>query len=315
MKREKVIRSLLSGVFLCTAVWLSGCGEADGTGACDIGKTRVAAGLPPVAYLAKRVGGDAVTVRTMLPEGRSPHDFSPGPREVRDAAGSRLFLVSGMRFESALTRPLDRGKVRVSDVSRGIERIPMEVSCTDHDHDHEHKHDGDTLDPHVWLDAENACRMAENIRDDLSELDPVNAEKYRRNCRELTEDLRRRAAAIRERLLPYRGRCFYVYHPAFGYFARMTGLRQEAIELGGREVTPSRLAQIIRQARRDDVKVVFVQPQFSPSGSRALARELGAEVMPADPLREDLAANFDYLADALARGFSGGAEVGGDSSN
>ena len=301
----------------------SGCGESSPG---SESRLPVAAGMPPVAYLAKRVGGEAVQVATMLPEGRNPHDYSPGPREVRDAAASRLFLSVGMRFESALARPLRQGRTRVVDVSRGIAKLPMQVSGDDHDHDdhhhgHHHHHDpdhdhdhccdeGNGLDPHVWLDSENACRMAENIRDEFCTADPARAALYRENCAKLTGELRELGARLKAEMRPYAGRRFYVYHPAFGYFANMLGLRQEAVELGGREVTPARMAEVVRRARADKVRTIFVQPQFSPSSTRALERELGVSAVPADPLREDLVKNFSYLADALKQGF--GRERGGD---
>jgi len=298
-----------------------GCGDAESVSS-PTSRIKAAAGLPPVAYLAKRVGGDAVEVSSVLPEGRSPHDFSPGPREVSGAAAAQVFLTTGMRFETALTRMLSRER-KVVDVSRGVRRIPMLVSCGhdhhdgDHGHHHDHSgahrdggHDEEALDPHIWLDAENACRMAENIRDAFSELDPGHAGVYAANCAEVSADLRARAAKLKADLQPYRGRSFYVYHPAFGYFGAMLGLRQEAVELGGREVTPARLAEVIRKARRDKVKVIFTQPQFSPASCRALERELGVRTVPADPLRADLAENFDYLGGALKQGFA--ASSGGE---
>lgn len=293
----------------------SGCG---GESAEDVGRLKAAAGLPPVAYLAKRVGGDAVEVRTMLPEGRNPHDYSPGPREVRDAAASRVFFTTGMRFDNALVRPLRQGKTRIVDVTRGIDRLPMELSCGDHDHDHDHdadhdhhhEHDhGEALDPHVWLGIDNVCRMAENIRDEFSSLDPGHAEAYRDNCRRLTDEFKALEQQLKAEFSPYAGRRFYVYHPAFGYFAKMLGLRQEAVELGGREVTPARMAEIVKHAEKDNIRTIFVQPQFSPSVCRALERELRVRTVPADPLREDLRANFVDLARALKAGFDGDAEV------
>ncbi len=309
-------------------VSVSGCGESSPAGGSQLS---VAAGMPPVAYLAKRIGGDAVRVATMLPEGRNPHDYSPGPREVRDAAASRLFLSVGMRFESALTRPLRQGRTRVVDVARGIVKLPMRVSGEDaerdhhhaehHDHHHAEHHDhhdhhdhccdeGDGLDPHVWLDADNACRMAENICEEFCVADSERAALYRKNCARLTGELRELGARLKAEMRPYAGRRFYVYHPAFGYFANMLGLRQEAVELGGREVTPARMAEVVRRARTDKVRTIFVQPQFSPSSTRALERELGVTAVPADPLREDLVKNFSYLAEALKKGFD--REPGGD---
>ena len=152
--------------------------------------------------------------------------------------------------------------------------------------------------------------MAENIRDEFCAADPAHAELYRENCSRLTSELRELGTRLRAKMRPYAGRRFYVYHPAFGYFAKMLDLRQEAVELGGREVTPARMAEIVRRARQDKVRTIFVQPQFSPSSTRALERELGVTAVPADPLRDDLEKNFAYLAEALEQGFA--KESGGD---
>lgn len=300
-------RKFLPAAVLIAAVgWsmaIAGCSKS-----AERGKLKVAAGLPPVAYLAKRVGGDAVEVRTMLLEGRSPHDYSPGVREIRDAASSRLFFTTGMYFEEKLGKPLHRGGTRIVDVSRGIERIPMEVSCDhhdhhDHDHHHHHDHDAEAGDPHVWLNVDNACRMAENIRDELVTTDPAHADLYRENCRKLIGDLRVCETKLKADMAPHRGRRFYVYHPAFGYYAKMLGLRQEAFELAGREVTAARLPEVLRRAREDNVRTVFTQPQFNPASVRVLEKEHGIKVVPADPLREDLIENFHALGRALKAGF------------
>ncbi len=310
-----VWRKILSAAVLIAAVgWsmaIAGCSKS-----AECGKLKVAAGLPPVAYLAKRVGGDAVEVRTMLLEGRSPHDYSPGVREIRDAASSRLFFTTGMYFEEKLEKPLHRGGTRIVDVSRGIERIPMEVSCDhhdhhDHDHHHDHEHDIKVGDPHVWLNADNACRMAENIRDEFCKTDPAHADLYRKNCGELIAELRACEAKLKADTAPYKGRRFYVYHPAFGYYAEMLGLRQEAFELDGREMTAARLPEVLRRAKADKVRTVFTQPQFNPASVRMLEKEHGIKVVPADPLREDLLENFYTLGQALKAGFesdAGGAK-------
>jgi len=285
-----------------------GCGGKRGAVSPTSGRTKIAVGLPPVAYLVKRVGGDEVEVRTMLREGRSPHDYSPGIREMRDAASSRLFFSTGLKFEEKLARSLKRGGTRIVDVSRGIERIPMEVACDHrdehgpHDHHDEHERHGEG-DPHVWLNAENACRMAETIRDELIEADPAHAQLYRENCRGLIVELHACEARLKAEMAPYKGRRFYVYHPAFGYYAGMLDLHQEAFALGGREVTVARLAEILRRAKADNVRTVFTQPQFNPASVRALEREHGLKVVPADPLREDLIENFKELGEALKAGF------------
>ena len=295
----------LSKVFLrcaaCVVVILSlvsGCGKKPKAE----GPLQVAAGLPPVAFLASRVGGEAVAVSTMLPEGRSPHDYSPAPHDVLNASRSRIFLTTGMNFEKTLCRPLDGAKTTVCDVTEGVKRIPM--ASGGHGHDHADGHDHDALDPHVWLDFDNLCVMANNICKAFCIADPDNDALYRANAIKLIGEIRIQRQLLAAQLAQFRGRCFYVYHPAFGYFANMFGLRQEAVELDGREVTPARLSALIQQARRDRVAVIFVQPQFNPSAMQALRRQLKVEVKTADPLRRDVLKNMQELVSELRMAFA-----------
>ena len=76
-------------------------------------------------------------------------------------------------------------------------------------------------------------------------------------------------------LAPYRGQAFYVFHPAFGYFADAYGLRQESVEIEGKPPTPRQLVHLIRQARADHVKIIFLQPQFNQQMAASIAQALG----------------------------------------
>ena len=296
MKLSKVFWGGVAGVVVILAL-ISGCGKKQKAE----GPLEVAAGLPPVAFLASRIGGEAVVVNSMLPDGRSPHDYSPAPHDVLNASRSRIFLTTGMNFEKTLCRPLDSARTTVCDVTEGIRRIPM----ASHGHDgHADDHDHDALDPHVWLDSENLCIMANNICKAFCTADPDNDALYRANSIKLIGEIRLQTRLLAAQLAPYRGRCFYVYHPAFGYFANMFGLRQEAVELDGREVTPARLSDLIQQARRDRVAVIFVQPQFNPSAMQALQRQLRVEVKTADPLRRDVLKNMQELVSELRMAFA-----------
>lgn len=300
------------------ALLLCGCGE-DSAGTAADGKIAVSAGLPPIAYLANRIGGEFIHATSVLPEGRSPHDYSPGPHDIRAAAAAKLFLTTRMPFENTLLNPLSRGSVKVIDVSEGIQRIPFGASC-EHEHAADphagHSHapgeacSDDGLDPHVWLSLENAIRIAANIEKAYAALDPAHAAVYRANCEALTRELSALAKEVKQELAPYAGAEFYVYHPAFGYFARMTGLGQAAIELGGREASPAHLAGIIRRAREHGVRVIFVQPQFNPASARALSQAIGGKVVGMDPLAADLPANIREMTRALKAGFAAQQKTG-----
>ena len=93
-----------------------------------------------------------------------------------------------------------------------------------------------------------------------------------------------------------------VFHPAYGYFLKAYGLKQKAVESGGKDPGPRQLAHLLEEAREHKAKVIFVQPQFSTATARALAAELDAAVVPLDPLSEDYLANLERMAAAIAEG-------------
>ena len=87
-----------------------------------------------------------------------------------------------------------------------------------------------------------------------------------------------------------------VFHPAWGYFADAYGLRQVPIEIEGKEPKPSQLKQLIEHAREKQIKVLFVQPQFSSRSAEQVAREIGGQVAFMDPLALSWAENLREVA-------------------
>jgi zinc transport system substrate-binding protein len=269
-------------------------------------KMPLCAGLGPVAHILREVGGSHVTVSSMLPEGRSPHDYAPGTRELRLAMGAKLFFTTNMLYEQRIVRAL-KGKVAVVDISEKIRRIPLDAGKHDHHHcgldHHSCGGGGSSGDPHVWLSPVNCAVMAEKAAEELAKAAPEYKTEFRRNAERFSQRMRRLHETLLKRLAPCKGMSFFVYHPAFGYFAELYGLRQKAIELGGREASPARMAAVIREARKAGVKVVFVQKQFNPASAKALANAIKGEVMELDPLAPDVEQNFNAIAAALLKGF------------
>ncbi len=101
-------------------------------------------------------------------------------------------------------------------------------------------------------------------------------------------------------MAPYRGQAFYVFHPAFGYFADTYGLRQESVEVEGKPPTPRQVFDLIRKARADHVKIIFLQPQFNQQIAASIAQAIGGAVMPMDDLAYDVVANLDDVAEKIA---------------
>jgi len=282
----------------------------------------VFASIQPQAYFLERIGGERVHTDVLVKPGQDPHTFEPTPQQMARLAEARLFFRIGIEFENTLMPRIESTmkQLEVVDCREGIavrrmqayghpesglaERGGEENGHDEHDRQEEHEtgDEREGSDPHVWLSVRNAMRIADTMRDALIRIDPPGRDFYIRSHKELVqelEELDRRIAGILE---PVAGKRFFVFHPSFGYFADDYGLEQHAVEIGGSEPSARQLAYLIREAREEGVRVIFVQPQFSRKSAETIAAEIDGAVVPIDPLARDYVENLERMALAVEEG-------------
>lgn len=164
-----------------------------------------------------------------------------------------------------------------------------------HGHGHSHAHG---IDPHIWTSPRALQRMAANAYEAIHALWPDSV-KYTENHARLQEQLAALDARTAGKIAASGVRYFIVYHPALTYYARDYGLQQVAIEDDGKEPSARALARLIEQARRDGVRRIFYQSQFPASAVEVIARDIEAQSVAIDPLKEDVIANIDSLTDLI----------------
>ncbi|MEA2048907.1 MAG: zinc ABC transporter substrate-binding protein [Campylobacterota bacterium] len=185
----------------------------------------------------------------------------------------------------------------LKDLARNdIEPIQEEPESNGH---HHHHHGG--IDPHTWTSPSNVKIMAKNIYDALLKIDAKNSAYYEKNYESFLKEIAQTDAKIKETFstLP-QGSKFMVFHPSWGYFANAYGLVQLTIEVEGKEPKPKTLRKIIDMARKENIKAVFTQQEFSDKSAKALARELGIKVIKETPLAKEWSKNLLKMADAIA---------------
>lgn len=258
--------------------------------------------IVPQKWLAEQVGGSHVSVRALLDKGQDPHGIQPTPEQVTALFRAKIYFSIGLEFERELLAKVRQsaGGVRVADLSAGIKKIPM----TGHD-DHGHNHGGSGLDPHIWLDPQNLQQMAASMAAALQEADPANAAAYVNNLQTVIASLAALDAELKTALVPFKGQTFLVYHPAFGYFAKAYGLRQEAVETGGKSPSPRQLRSLISAAKKEKAKVVFVQPQYDRKNGETVAKAIGGRVAVLDPMAANVPENLRFMAKEISAALSG----------
>ncbi len=275
-------------------------------------RLRIFVSIPPQKYFVERVGGDEVQVEALVGPGQNHHTYEITPQQAARLAQADAFCRVGLPFEDSLLRKLASAytNLRVVNTHEGTPWRFTEAEELGEAHSHEHRpgeecpgHHAGELDPHIWLNPRLVKLQAEAICRALQALRPVAEQRFQENLAAFQADLDALDQRLSAALTPFRGREFFVFHPAFGYLADAYGLRQVAVETGGKEPSARRLAELINRARSSDAKLMFVQPQFPTRSAETLAREIGGAVVAIDPMAENYIENLESMAAAIASAF------------
>lgn len=256
------------------------------------GKIGVVVTVGPQEEFVKRIGGDKVNVLAMVPAGADPHTYEPLPNQMKDLENAQIYFQVGSGIEFELTW-MDKftgmnPHMKVVNTSAGIELIPNTAE----------QEEGP--DPHVWVSPKNAKIMVENIYQSLIQADPENKDYYTHNRDEYLKQLNELDKNITKTLSGKNNTKIMVYHPSWAYFCRDYNLEQVAIESGGKEPTSQGIANLVDQAKKFNIKVIFVSPQFTTSNAQVIANEISGKVVVVDPLSEHYLENMKKVAEAFA---------------
>ncbi len=273
---------------------------------------RVFVSVPPQKTFAEKVGAHLVEVHSMVRPGHNPHTYAPTPRQISALSGTALYLRIGVPFEDVWMERIRSANpdMRVLDTRAGIDLR----SIGQHSHAEDAGGNGpqslpargelhraeSQLDPHVWTSPLLVTQMARSIRDAFIDLDPPNRRVYAANYDAFAAEMAALDRDIRSMLAGVSDGKFMVFHPAWGYFADTYSLEQVPIEKAGKRPGARALTALIRQARRERVKIIFVQPQFDKRAAEQVAHAIGGRVMPIDPLAADYEENMRRVAGLIA---------------
>lgn len=246
--------------------------------------------VPPQAWFVDALAGDLVDVVVLVPPGASPASHEPGIDTMRALTVASLWFKVGhpsFPFEAAWLDRLLSENDSLAVVSAAPDPLPRGAD-----------------DPHLWLSPEMATGAARRLAAALALVLPEQASTLNTRAEALVARIEEVDRRIADQLAPHAGRTFFVFHPAWGWFADHVGLQQVAIEHDHKLPSVNHLAESIDRARAASCRVVFVQPQFSDAAARQVAQAIGAEIVTIDPLAADWDDNLLRAASALAEGFA-----------
>jgi len=269
----------------------------------------VAVSIQPQQYFVEKIGGERVAVTVMVEPGAEPHVYDPKPRQMASLTRSKIYFALGVPFEDVWLPKFASAspEMRVVHTEAGIQKLPMAA----HDHHEErpgtgrahhssspHEHQLEVLDPHIWLSPPLVMIQARHIFTALVQVDPGHRALYEQNYRKFLDELAMLDLDLQRLFGEVSGRReVMVFHPAWAYFASAYGLQQIPIEIEGKEPRAADLKRLIEHARKNQVKALFVQPQFSATTAAVIAEALGSQVITADPMASDWTRNLREVAE------------------
>jgi zinc/manganese transport system substrate-binding protein len=232
-------------------------------------KLPVTASFSILGDLVRVVGGDRVSVTTLVGPDQDAHAFEPKPSDVKTILSSKLVVSNGLGFEPWANKLVQsagyQGPLLIA--SKGIKTRTM-------------REDGHTeTDPHAWQNPNNVVLYTRNIAAALTKADPQGAASYQARSDAFIQELQTMDFWASEQFaaIPPSKRKAITSHDAFGYFAHygVTFLAPQGVNTNS-EPSAKQVAQLIRQIKREKIRAVFVENMGNPQLIAQLSKDAGA---------------------------------------
>jgi zinc/manganese transport system substrate-binding protein len=250
----------------------------------------VIASTEDLADLTRQVGGDKVKVDAIARGYQDPHFVEAKPSFILKLAKADLLVVVGRELEIGWLPPLiqQSRNARIQVGAPGYLDASLTVRILEIPTGQITRAMGDVHplgNPHYWLDPDNGRRIAKAIQAKLSEMDPADAayfaERYADFDKRLAEAQKRWDAET----APLRGLEIVTYHRSWPNFADRFGLDVVGYvePRPGIPPSPGHTLELIAEMKRQNVKILLVEPYFDLKTPQSIARATGARVLVMSP--------------------------------
>lgn len=274
---------------LSAALWGSATQAADAA---------VVASLKPLGFIASAIADGVTDTQVLLPDGASEHDYSLRPSDVKRLQGADLVVWVGPEMEAFMEKSVRNipGNKQVT-IAQLADVKPLLMKGADDDEDEHahadadeekgdvHHHHGE-YNMHLWLSPEIARATAVAIHEKLVELMPQSRAKLDANLKDFEAQLAATDKQVGNELAPLKGKGYFVFHDAYGYYEKHYGLTPLGHFTVNPEIQPGaqRLHEIRTQLVEQKATCVFAEPQFRPAVVEAVARGTSVRMGTLDPL-------------------------------
>ncbi len=235
-----------------------------------------------LADITQQVGGERVTVSSLVGPNQDAHVYQPSPQDVKKLLASRVFVVNGLGFEGWIQRLTQSSQYRGQTVVASEKIKPLAVK-TSHGHDHGHRHDhGKGVDPHAWHNPQHVIQYGHTIAQALAKADPAGASYYQQRAQQFEQQLRQLDQSIEQQFatIPVAQRKVITSHDAFSYLGQRYQIRFIAPQgmSTESEASAASVAKLVKQIRQEKVKALFVENMADQRLLQQISQETNVKV-------------------------------------
>src|SRR2546428_740010 len=249
-------------------------------------KLNVVTSTTDMAALTQEVGGDKVNVESIAKGYQDPHFVEAKPSFLLKLRQADLLVTVGLQLEIGWLPPLvnQSGNPRIQVGAQGYLDASQFAEILDIPTGPVTRAMGDVHplgNPHYWLDPDNGRRIAKGISAKLSEVDPGDSAYFQ----ERFQDFDKRLTAAEQKwdaeMKPFHGRKLVTYHNSFPNFAKHFHLNVIGYvePRPGIPPTPSHTIELIGLMKRENCKLVLVEPYFDLKTPNSIGAATGAKVV------------------------------------
>ncbi len=233
----------------------------------------------------KIIGQDKVSVHTLITGLETPHTYSPRPSDAVALQKADAFIGVGLNLESWL-EPLRKSAAKkdllVYYLANDLELLETEHEYSEDDHEH-------GANPHVWLSLANAIQMVTKLSEILSSIDPANKSFYQQNSQNYIAELNKLKNTYHPKFAALKDKNLVSFPASYPYLFQELGLMELARgeETHGQEPSAKHMVYLTNLMKKNNIKVLVVEKQFSTVLPLTLAKSTGAKPVYLSPLLID----------------------------
>lgn len=242
-------------------------------------KLRVVASFSILADLVKNVGGDHISMTTLVGPNANTHTYEPTPRDAQALRNAHVIFINGLHLESFIDRLITASGTKALLVEVSANIPPLEIKNKEHSAQHQY-HSG--IDPHAWQTIPNIEIYIKNIATAFCKIDQQSCTSYRKNSEAYIQKLKATQEKLKLKIatIPKDKRVIITSHDAFGYFAQEYGFTILAPQSSSTEAeaTAADVAKLIKQIKTHKAAALFVENISNPRLIKQISKETGLKI-------------------------------------